>query len=200
MRRLSVPTENETLSCKYCGEDVRKTARKCKDCGEWLHWKWKWRTLDQIGRVLLLGSLVVAVVQMYVAVAQMRKSRVLDEVNAVNTVQSHYMEIDRLLLERPEYSSLIVPVEDYDSTVKLASSREGMKRLQEGQFIAYNLDAFEMEFYLWNSYGLYPKGSEFVFEKFVTNPKVIEWWYKENLRQWYSPDFKEYVERKMPRP
>ena len=188
-----MPKVAKDNTCRFCGSEIGPNVRKCRSCGEWLRSTWKnalKTNLELLGRIVVVVSLVVAVIQM-------RKSRLLDEVNAVNSVQSRYMELDRLLLEKPEYSSLIVPIEDYESTVKLASSREGLRRLQEGQFIAYALDAYETEFFLRDSYGLYPKGTEFVFDKFVTNPKVIEWWYKEDLRQWYSEDFRAYVERKM---
>ncbi len=187
--------EEQHNNCRYCGSEVAPSVRKCRHCGEWLRWTWKnsfKMTLEQAGRIGVVVSLILVVIQM-------NKSRLLEEVNAVSTVQSRYMEIDRLLLEKPEYSTLVVPVEDYESTVKLASSREGLRRLQEGQFIAYLLDAYEMEFYLRDTYGLYPRGTEFVLEKFVTNPKVIEWWYAEGLRQWYSDNFRTYVEGKMPK-
>lgn len=182
-------------ACRYCGSEVVPGVQKCRHCGEWLRWTWKHglkTTLEQGGRVVVIVSLVLAVMEM-------NKSRLLEQINAVNNVQSRYIELDRLLIEKPEYSSLFVPVEDYESTVKLASSREGARRLKEGQFISYAFDIFETEFFLRDTYGLYPKGTEFVFNKFVTNPKVIEWWYKEGLRQWYSEDFRGYVEGKMPK-
>jgi hypothetical protein len=190
-----VSKKEPSNNCRYCGSEITPSIAKCKHCGEWLQWTWKNDLkiyLEQAGRLVVVISLILAVIQM-------RKTRSLEEVSAVSSVQSRYMEIDRLLFERPEYTSLVVPVEDYESTVKMTGNREGLRRLQEGQFIAYVLDAYEMEFYLRDTYGLYPKGTEFVLEKFITNPRVLDWWYNENLRQWYSEDFRAYLEAKMPK-
>jgi len=187
--------EEKRSACRYCGSEVAAGVCKCRHCGEWLRWTWGhgFRTvLEMAGRIVVLVSLVFAVMEI-------QKSRLLQEVNAVNAVMSRYIELDRLLLEKPEYLSLVVPVEDYEATAKLASTREGTRRLQEGQFIAYALDMFETEFFLRDTYGLYPKGTEFVVNKFLTNPKVVEWWYTEGLREWYSEEFRDYVERRMPK-
>lgn len=34
--QIKVAEAVETVSCPYCGEDIRANAKKCKHCGEWL--------------------------------------------------------------------------------------------------------------------------------------------------------------------
>lgn len=34
--QINVAKAVETVTCPYCGEDIRPTAKKCKHCGEWL--------------------------------------------------------------------------------------------------------------------------------------------------------------------
>ena len=183
-------TAENSDKCKFCGSSVQVRARKCKSCGEWLSWR---RTpsyfLERLGGLVVLASFLLAM-------RGVHESQRLQEINAVSGVMARYIEIDRLLLDRPELEPLIVPAEDYPDALQLTKSKEGLHHIQEGQFVAYTLDIFEAEFLL-RDYGVYPRGSEFVIDKFLTNPIVIEWWYKEGLRQWYSEGFRSYVESKM---
>jgi len=178
-------------ACCYCGSEVQARIKKCPHCGEWIRWTLR-QTLEIAGRVVLLASFLLAL-------WELRQSRELQEIQAVNNVMSRYIEMDRLLLEMPEFVALTVKTEDYESTRDLLKSKEGTQRLREGQFVAYSLDIFEAEFLLRDSYGVYPEGAEFVMDQFFGNPKVMEFWYKEGLRNWYSQDFREYVEARMPK-
>ncbi len=176
-------------TCRYCGSELASNVIKCRHCGEWLKLTPK-HVLETLGRLVVVISFVVGI-------WEVRQARELQEINAVNQVMARYIEIDRLLIDKPEFASLTVSAEDYSAMVELAKTKEGIRRVQEGQFVAYALDIFETEFFLRDSYGVYPEGTEFVLDQFLTNPKVIEWWYQEGLRNWYSEDFRNYVESRM---
>lgn len=189
-------TKNEnSKECEYCGSSVLVGTRKCQRCGEWL----RPTAYVYVKRCFAIVGPIGVVISVLFAGYQIKKARLLDEANAMNLVQARFMEIDRLLMEKPEFSHLYVAIDDYQSTLNLVATPEGRKHLQEGQFVSYVFDVFEMEFLLCETYGLVPRGTDVSFRQFVTNPKVIEWWYEEDLRQWYSEDFREEVEKRMPK-
>jgi len=174
-------------TCKFCSSGVGGRAKKCPHCGEWLTWSLR----PYVGQISVVLSILLSAGSLS---WQMNSAKRIEEMRSVDQVLGRYAEIDRMIIERPELETAVVGAEDFADVLESVKTEEGRAQIRESEFIAYLLDLMEIEFIMREEYGTYPRGGEFVMDRVLTNPKIRTEWYENGLRNWYSDDFRKYVE------
>ena len=116
-----------------------------------------------------IASTVVLVVTLLVLIWQTRLLRRSTRTAALQTVYNSYFDLDRLVLENPEYQKLIVRGELYDRIETLSQ-----EELREKSFIELVLDMSEM-LYFQHRFGGIPVDIGLV-RNLATNPRIQNYW------------------------
>jgi hypothetical protein len=106
--------------------------------------------------------------------------------NTVQSIYRNYLEIDKLIVEHPEFQKYIVRKEIYP---KIESLQE--EELRKKSFIELVLDLCELIYYQKKA-GVF-SGEITYIDRVLTNPYIKDYW--KTVRGTFKADFVEYVEK-----